>query len=233
MKRLACVLLLAGWVEACAPPASTVPLGLGPLALAELDADEASARTRASSRPAGPRISPSAEVATSARTSPADGDASAAPEKADGDEGEDEEEANAAEAPSPEAPAFEGLFAGEDVAVFRLSGFPEREQKDPKAQIRIKKDSESQVRITLINSENGSDLCELVARVEGNAALLESPQPCFSSEEEGAIQAELTSGRAVVDGDRLTMDAEGSLFVELADQEIPGELEYSFKGRRQ
>jgi hypothetical protein len=36
-----------------------------------------------------------------------------------------------------------------------------------------------------------------------------------------------------VDGDRLTMDAEGSLFVELADQEIPGALEYSFKGRRQ
>ena len=148
-------------------------------------------------------------------------------------DGDSDEETAASEAPSAGAPVFEGLFAGEDVAVFRLSGFPDREQKDPKAQIRIKKDSESQVRITLINSENGSDLCELVARVEGNAALLESAQPCFTSEEEGAIQAELTSGRAVVEGDRLTMDAEGTLFVELADQEIPGALEYSFKGRRQ
>lgn len=232
MKRLACVLLLA-CVVACAPPASTVPLGVGPLALAELDANDAAARTRASSRAARPPPPRSADVAPSAKAASSDEDASAAAEEADGDESNDGDEATAAEASPSEAPAFDGLFAGEDVAVFRLSGFPEREQKDPKAQIRIKQDSESEVRITLINSENGSDLCELVARVEGNAALLESPQPCFSSEEEGAIQAELTSGRAVVDGDRLTMDAEGSLFVELADQEIPGTLEYSFKGRRQ
>jgi hypothetical protein len=117
--------------------------------------------------------------------------------------------------------------------MFRLSGFPDREQKDDKAQIRIESDSESSVRITLINSENGSDLCELVARVEGNTALLESAQPCFTSEGEGAIQAELTSGRVVLDGDRLTMDAKGNLSVMLGDQEIPGELEYSFEGQRQ
>lgn len=232
MKRLARVLLLGSWVAACAPPPSTVPLGLGPLAIAEIDAYDAAARARASS-PAGRSSAPPRAVdSTSEGKAPPDEEGAASPATAEAG-GDDGQEAAGTDTASSEEPAFEGLFAGEDVAVFRLSGFPDREQKDPKAQIRIKKDSESQVRITLINSENGKDLCELVARVEGNAALLESPQPCFTSDEEGAIQAELTSGRAVVEGDRLTMDAEGSLFVELADQEIPGALEYSFDGRRQ
>lgn len=232
MKRLARVLLIGSWVGACAPPPSTVPLGVGPLAMAELDAESAAARAQASSRAVRTSTPPSTVESTSAKNAASDEEvtASSAAEDTEEPEGEAAEETDA---PSSEAPAFDGLFAGTDVAVFRLSGFPDREQKDPKAQIRIKKDSESQVRITLINSENGSDLCELVARVEGNAALLESPQPCFTSEEEGAIQAELTSGRAVVEGDRLTMDAKGTLFVELADQEIPGALEYSFKGKRQ
>jgi hypothetical protein len=206
-----------------------VPLGLGPLALAEVDANDAAARAQAKRPSPPPRV---AVDSTSEEKAPPDEERAASPAKAEAD-ADDGEEAVATDTPSSKEPVFDGLFAGEDVAIFRLSGFPDREQKDPKAQIRLKQDSESQVRITLINSENGKDLCELVARVEGNAALLESPQPCFTSDEEGAMQAELTSGRAVVDGDRLTMDAEGSLFVELADQEIPGALEYSFEGRRQ
>jgi hypothetical protein len=145
---------------------------------------------------------------------------------------ESEEEAEKAEAPGT-VPAFEGLYAGDDTAIFRLRGFPEREQKDDKAKIRIEADSPSVVRITLINSEDGSDLCELTARVEGKAALLESPQPCFSSDDEGALQAELTSGRAVVSGDRLSMQAEGTLSATLGDQELEGTLTYSFKGARQ
>jgi hypothetical protein len=231
MKRLARLLLIGSWGAACAPPPSNVPLGLGPLAIAEADAQDAAARARASSRPERASPPPSSVKATSEKKAPSDEETTASPVTAEADD--DVREPAETGTPSSEAPAFDGLFAGEDVAIFRLSGFPDREQKDPKAQIRLKKDSESQVRITLINSENGSDLCELVARVEGNAALLESPQPCFTSEEEGAIQAELTSGRAVVEGDRLTMEAKGTLFVELADQEIPGALEYSFEGRRQ
>ena len=135
--------------------------------------------------------------------------------------------------PAAGEPSFEGLFAGDDVAVFRLTGFPEREQRDDQAKIRIEKASAGNVSITLINSEDGSDLCELLARVEGNAALIESAQPCFSDGSEGSLEAELTSGRAVLDGDRLTMVAEGTLSVALPDQELEGELSYSFEGERQ
>jgi hypothetical protein len=216
---------------ACAPRPSSVPLGLGPLAVAEQSAASSAERRRLSApRPAAV---PDVKGESGAKgAAPDDEKNAAASETSTKDADEPDEETEAALAPGA-VPALEGLYAGNDTAIFRLTGFPEREQKDDKAKIRIEADSPSVVRITLINSEDGSDLCELTARVQGNAALLESPQPCFSSEEEGALQAELTSGRAVVSGDRLSMQAEGTLSATLADQELDGTLTYSFKGDRQ
>jgi hypothetical protein len=126
------------------------------------------------------------------------------------------------------------MYAGADIAVYRLTGYPEREEKDDKAKIRIEKPAGGNVSITLINTADGSDLCELTARVDGNAALIESAQPCFSDGSEGSLEAELTSGRAVIEGDQLKMDAEGTLSgVSPPDQEVDGQLTYSFKGERQ
>ncbi len=149
------------------------------------------------------------------------------------DDASETDESGPAAANATAAPAFEGLYAGNDIAVFRLSGFPEREQRDDKAKIRIEKAASGSVSITLINSEDGSDLCELMARVDGNAALIESAQPCFSDGSEGSLEAQLTAGRAVLTGDRLRMEAEGTLSVALPDQELDGELTYSFKGQRE
>jgi hypothetical protein len=211
---------------ACAPRASSVPLGLGPLALAERDAQaEAEANRRKSKpkptrRPAVASAPPKEPLPT---TDAAKADASA--ETAAGDK------APSADAARATAPArFEGMYAGDDVAVYRLTGSPELEQRDDKAKIRIEKASEGNVSITLINSADGSDLCELVARVEGNAALIESAQPCFSGGE-GSPEVELTSGRAVLEGDRLRMNAEGTL--SMPDQELDGEMTYTFDGERQ
>ena len=218
-------------LSACAPRPNAAPLGRGPLAVAEQNA-EASAENRAPSPPR-PAVVPDAK-STGAPTAPAPNDDSEAETSEASAEGADEPDDETEKTETPgSTPAFDGLYAGEDTAIFRLTGFPEREQKDDKAKIRIEADSPGAVRITLINSEDGSDLCELTARVQGSAALLESPQPCFSSDAEGALQAELTSGRAVVSGDRLSMQAEGTLSATLADQELEGTLTYSFKGDRQ
>jgi len=132
-----------------------------------------------------------------------------------------------------DAPAFVGLFAGKDVAVFRISGLPERQEVDDGAKIRIESDSPTALRVALINSADGSDLCELSAEVKGHSAVLDAGQPCFSSEGEGAIQAQLSGGKLVLQGDRLSMDAEGTLSVTLADDVLEGKLSYSFKGKRQ
>jgi len=211
----------------CAPNPSTAPLGLGPLAVAEQerDAEAAARRGPPETRPARA----GAERAAPAKASPP-----AQPEAANNaGDGDEAGEAGAPVAGAGGDLAFEGLYAGNDVAVFRLTGFPEREQRDDKAKIRIEKASGGRLSIILINSEDGSDLCELLARVEGKAALLESAQPCFSDGSEGSLEAELTSGRAVLKGDRLEMDAEGTLSLSLPDQELDGQLTYSFEGERQ
>jgi hypothetical protein len=210
---------------ACAPKASTLPLGIGPLAL-----------TEQSARAAEKKPVPGAKKPAQAVAAPAV--ASAAADTKDEDEAQPNKEASdssepAHKASSKAAPAFAGLFAGKDVAIFRISGLPEREELDDKARIRIESDSPTQLRIALINSENGSDLCQLSAEIQGNSAALDAGQPCFSSEGEGAIHAELTSGTLTLNGDRLSMSAEGTLSVALADEELDGDLSYSFKGKRQ
>lgn len=227
--RSSLLLLLACAVSGgsgCAPKASTTPLGLGPLALAERSA--VAAEKKPSTARAKPARAAEAPVVA------------AAPDESN-DNGDDARESDTASDPaSPDhkatgkaTPLFAGLFAGKDVAIFRISGMPERQELDDKARIRIESDSPTQLRIALINSENGSDLCELSAEIQGNSATLDSGQPCFTSEGDGAIHAELTSGTITLNGDRLSMNAEGTLSVALAEEELDGDLSYSFKGKRQ
>ncbi len=222
---LALVWLAAGW--GCTPRVSSAPLGLGPLAIAEQNARQAEP-SAAKSKPSRPRPAP--KSAASAATA----EAEAKPES-DGEANLEDvsEVSDSDKAASADAPAFVGLFAGRDVAVFRISGQPEREELDEKAKIRIESDSPTQLRIVLINSTDGSDLCELSAEAKGNSAQLDGGQPCFTAEGDGAIQAEMTSGTVTLSGDRLSMTAEGTLSGRLGDQEFDGSLSYSFKGRRQ
>jgi hypothetical protein len=220
-------MLAAGLGLGCAPKVSSTPLGVGPLALVEQNATAAQPRTTPPSAASPPAMP------TSAAPLVANSDDSDDPEEPE--EAEDAAPSDAAEptAGASDATAFVGLFAGKDIATFRLSGLPERQELDDKAKIRIESDSGTALRIALINSENGSDLCELSAEVQGRSAVLEAGQPCFSSEGEGAIQAELSQGKLVLQGDRLSMDAEGTLSVALADDQLEGTLSYSFKGKRQ
>jgi hypothetical protein len=210
----------------CAPNPSTVPLGLGPLAVAEQARDAEATATRRQKSAAGAAASRTPSASSSAPKAPLP--AAESEEDAGGDD-----QTAGTEPSDPSEPAFEGTYAGEDVAIYRLTGFPEREERDDKAKIRIEKASGGNLGITLINSADGSDLCELIARVEGKTALLESTQPCFSDGSEGSLEAELTSGRVVLDGDRLKMNAEGTLSVSLPDQDLDGQLTYSFEGKRE
>ncbi|MEO8184891.1 MAG: hypothetical protein ABI895_39285 [Deltaproteobacteria bacterium] len=231
--RSSLLLLLACAVSGgsgCAPKASTTPLGLGPLALAEQSAlaEQVSAEKKADS---------AARKPAAVEEAPAVAAAPSEPKKDDGDTTDGDKPSDSAGA-EPRAsgkgtPAFAGLFAGKDVAIYRIAGIPERQELDDKAKIRIESDSPTQLRIALINSADGSDMCKLSAEIQGNSALLAGGQPCFSSEGEGAIHAELTSGTLTLNGDRLSMNAEGTLSVALAEDELEGDLSYSFKGKRQ
>jgi hypothetical protein len=217
-----------GLVFACAPKPSSVPLGLGPLALAEQSATPAGEVEIPRERAAP--TAPAEEVEVEPESSTEEGAEASAAEPNTTESGDEGEEA----AITPTVPPnFPGLYAGKDTAIFRLPGLPEREEHDDKAKIRIEKASGENVRIVLVNTTDGTDLCTLVARVDGNAAIIEKPQPCFGSGGEGGVQAELRSGRAVLDGETLRMDAEGPLFVSMGEQEVEGDLSYTFEGLRQ
>jgi hypothetical protein len=223
---LGCVLALSS----CAPKPSSTPLGVGPLALSEQEADVAAARAAQKKAARKPTAHPASKpTAAAAPVASLDAD--------EDDAGDDDtpaaDKTGKSGSAASDAKGFNGLYSGKDLAIFRITGVPERQELDEHARLRIESTSATALRITLINSENGSDLCQLNAEVQGNSAQLESDQPCFTSEEEGAIQAQLTSGKVVLSGDRLRMDAEGTLSVTLGDEELEGDLSYSFKGDRQ
>jgi hypothetical protein len=217
-------------LTACAPKASSTPLGVGPLALSERETDAAEARAaqkKAARKPTARQVSkPKPTPAPTVSLDPDEDDTS-------DDDSEPTAQHGKGGSGTGEAKGFNGVYAGKDIAIFRISGVPERQELDEHAKLRIETESANALRITLINSENGSDLCQLSAEVQGNSAQLASDQPCFTSEEEGAIHAQLTSGKVVLSGDRLRMDAEGTLSVTLGDEELDGDLSYSFKGDRQ
>jgi hypothetical protein len=201
-----------------------IPLGLGPLAVAEQQSAAA-----AKPEPSLPARAVDARDESTAEATADDG--------AEQDEAKEPAEAEAAASgvtPDAVEPVdFSGLYAGEDVAVFRLTGLPEREQKDENAEIRIESDSDTRIRITLVNSEDGSDLCELAATVTGNRAEIQPHQPCFTPQGQSAVSAELTSGSATLKDKLLTLEAKGSLSVTIADEPLSGDLDYSFSGSRQ
>jgi hypothetical protein len=215
----------------CAPRASSVPLGQGPLALAEQAADDsANAREATKTRADAARRQPTNPAPKPTQVST---EAKAEAEPSEEGDSEQKDTPRTSDEKSASSSELDGLYSGEDVAISRLPGLPDWEQKDDKAQIRVQTDAPNVLSLTLINSDDGSDLCELSARLEGKTAVLNANQPCFTSDAEGAVQGEIDSGRAVFDGNRLSMQAEGTLRQELADQVLDGELSYTFKGERQ
>ena len=181
-KRSAALLLL---IASCgAPLPSTTPLGEGPKVAAEKQTREREARAlearRSESAPdAGAPSSPSPEPAKPknapvAKAEDADADA-ATPSEAD--------KPGAASKPAG-AVVLAGLYAGSDSSTFRLSGMPERTEKDPKAKTRVSDKSDGSVDLIAIDSSNGKDICTLHATPKGKDRkefTVTPGQHCFES----------------------------------------------------
>lgn len=244
LKICALLTLPLGCTSAQPLSVSTVPLGLGPLAVAEQEQDRAKEATRVASAPKvqQPPDSLDSDDDPESDDDWIDGQESGEQDdatEAQSEEGEQAESGSVSESGDADAEiaAFEGLFAGEDIATFRFPGQTKQRQEDPNAKIRIELGDFPTIRIVLINSDTGDDLCTLLAKVErresrGASARLRSGQPCFTAKG-SALSAVVTSGRAVIRGDQLTVKARGDLELTGADEVQSGTLRYSFSGGRQ
>jgi hypothetical protein len=131
-------------------------------------------------------------------------------------------------APVSEATArWSGEYVGSDRLVRKFEDGPDDVQLDDKARTRVEQPTPSSLVISIINSATGEVICPLRANVSGNRATLETGQTCFGEDDSGA---RISEGHAVLDGDRLVLEFEGS--IEETD-ENPGERDsYRFDGTR-
>src|SRR5262245_3971669 len=177
---------------------SEEPLGWGPLPPGALSA---------SHRPRS-RTPPVAEEHEEPRDEPA----------ASTDAGHEPEKVAAAAAPSSSAPKppesklgavqassaslaeFVGEYLGEAVATYRITGLPERTERDPKARVTVKASTSPELLFVLVDSSNGKDICTLSGTMKDSKVSIGSGQKCFEQNEgEASAGATVTKGSATLE----------------------------------
>lgn len=214
---------LVAYAPACATSLpSETPLGSGPLAGASAGASQSAAA------PAPPDASTTEERVAAASAADASG-AQSEPADAGTSTAERGPEAGAAEAGVRAAIA--GTYAGKDRAIIRMSGKPEQTEDDPKARITVAEQGSDAVGITLINSADGTPICTLKAKLQGDRGEVTPGQPCFASGP--GVKSVVQRGSATFAGKRLTVDLLIEMSVSAAGQSATGTIDYHFEGTRQ
>lgn len=221
---------------ACAPLPSREPLGVGALPpggklsselrkearARKLAKAGSAARAQEMSAPSAKESSPEPKPAE-AGPNPAKAVAKADPGSASG--GARPESAKVAD-PS-------GDYRGDDVSAYRLSGMPDRTEKDPNARVNVRKTGDKALDFALVDSSNGKDICTLAGTLEGALATITAGQTCFEQDTGAAsATATVTRGTATFENARLVLDLTLDFELSLGDDEHAGTLEYHFDGSR-
>lgn len=134
---------------------------------------------------------------------------------------------------STAADAFAGEYRGEDTAVYRLAGMPDRTEHDPNARTAARVVSADSVDFVIIDSSNGKELCTLASKLEQGVATIRPGQSCFEQRAANvSVTAKVTSGTAALRGDRLTLKMELDVEMHTGNADLAGTLEYQFEGTR-
>jgi hypothetical protein len=214
---------------------STTPLGSGPLAEPERD-DEVLAGVRPRPRSAPPAAD--AATADGAAPSPDLVDAEDAGDAAQSSSGAEPEDA----APGGDAPeggavdrtlALVGEYLGHDVTTIRVAGLPERPSPDPNARIRVQRHSDLEIKIVIIYTPTGDPFCTLLGKVNGSRVTISAGQTCPEQVGGSSLSGTVTSGSAQLTGDRLTVELEADIEIEIGGRRAQGSMQYHFEGDRQ
>jgi hypothetical protein len=221
---------------ACAPLPSREPLGVGALPpggkLSSELRKEARARKLAKGGSAARGVEASAASAKEPAPEPKPAETGPSPTKAVAKA----DSPAASSSAKPEAAKIadpSGDYRGDDVSAYRLSGLPDRTEKDPNARVNVRKTGDTKLDFALVDSSNGKDICTLSGTLEGAKATITAGQTCFEQESTAAAAtATVTRGTATFENTRLVLDLTLDFELLLGDDEHAGTLEYHFDGTR-
>ena len=225
--------LLALMAAQCASQRpSAEPLGWGPLPPGALSA---------SHRPKSRNAARSeAKAGTDKERLPVSGADAGAPEKAaaapsaSASPGPPESKPRASEPSSPAVAEFLGDYFGEDVATYKMTGLPDRTERDPKARITIKASAGTELLFVLVDSSNGKDICTLSGTVKESTANIAAGQKCFEQTEgEASAGATVKKGSARFEKKRLEFELDMDFEMSAGGKKLTGSLDYKFDGKRQ
>lgn len=226
------VLLSLIAMQCVGPRPSAEPLGWGPLPPGAMSA---------SHRPKSRKATPS-ETKARARTEPASApDAGGAePEKTaaapsgSASQGPPQSKPGASQPSSPAVAEFVGDYLGEDVATYRMSGLPDRTERDPKARITVKESTGTALLFVLVDSSNGKEICTLSGDLKEAAVTIGAGQKCFEqSEGEASAAATVKKGSAHFEKKRLVLELGLDFEMSAGGRKLTGSLDYEFDGKRQ
>src|SRR5688572_11875558 len=161
LSRTLLVLLVAACSTALP---SEQPLGTGPLAVKEQEAERARL-AKLASEPSVDGGSAEAEPSTPPPSEPiAVAPAPTAEPTASVDAGPPVDAGKAAAAAGAAKVDFAGEYSGKDKAVIRAAGLPEQVQDDPNAKTSVKNTPDGNIKITIVASNSGDPLCTLTAK---------------------------------------------------------------------
>lgn len=137
----------------------------------------------------------------------------------------------AAEAAPPAK--IDGEYVGNDTAVYRMDGMPDRTERDPKARTLVRTPDDTTAEIVILDSSTGKEICTLEGERKGNAVTLRAGQKCFEQDGEGASSsASLKAGTAAVTADTLVVKLDMDFSLTISGSTVRGSLDYQFDGKR-
>jgi hypothetical protein len=215
---------------------SSEPLGWGTLPPGALTTSD---------RTSAHRVSKTVPHTQSNATAQSTGDGPVEPEKSAAVVSSSEPSTSASSHPSTSTPAtsppksaalaaFVGEFAGEDVATYRISGLPDRTERDPKARITVKTSDGGDLLFVLIDSSNGKEICTLSGTPKDSSATIAAGQKCFEQNEgEASAGATVTKGTATMENKKLLFELALDFEMTTEGRSLRGSLDYHFEGKRQ
>ena len=136
--------------------------------------------------------------------------------------------------PTPAVAEFVGEYLGEDVATYKMSGLPDRTERDPKARITVKASAGTEIQFVLVDSSNGKDICTLSGNLKDSNVTIVTGQKCFEQNEgDASAGATVKKGSASLEKKRLVVELDMDFEMSAGGKKLTGSLAYRFDGKRQ